>query len=55
MVAAGVPATLVADWILGRFRGRAERLTINRRSIDIDDEGQVRRIVTEEITRESAD
>ena len=45
-------AITIADWIIGRFRGRTTRLTINRRIINLDDEGQVRRIVEEEIKSE---
>jgi hypothetical protein len=48
-VSAGVTAKLVADWIVAKFRGRTTGITINRRVIDLDDEGQVRRIVEEEI------
>jgi hypothetical protein len=47
-VAAGVPSSVSAQWIVDRFRGRAERVTINRRIIDLDDDGQIRRIVEEE-------
>jgi hypothetical protein len=35
--------------------GRADKVTINRRTIDLDDEGQMRRIVEEEVTREAAE
>jgi hypothetical protein len=54
-VAANIPASIIATWIVSRFRGRAEKVTINRRTIDLDDEGQVRRIVEEEVTREPAE
>jgi hypothetical protein len=47
---AGVSSTLVAAWIIEKFRGRGSKVTINRREIDFDDEGQIRRIVDEEIT-----
>lgn len=46
---AGVTAALVADWIIAKFRGRAEKVKINRREVDLDDEGQVRRVVDEVI------
>ena len=48
-VATGVTAAIIADWIRDKFRGRAEKVTINRREIDLDDEGQIRRVVEEEI------
>ena len=52
-MAGGVASAItIAEWIIGRFRGRTTRLTINRRIIDLDDEGQVRRIVEEEIKGE---
>jgi hypothetical protein len=46
---AGVSAILITEWLLGRFRGRTDRISLNRREIDLDEAGQVRRIV--EITR----
>jgi len=48
-VGATVTGTVIAAWLVGKFRGRASRVTINRREIDLDDEGQVRRIVEEEV------
>jgi hypothetical protein len=48
-VASGVTAKLIADWLCDKFRGHAQKVTINRREIDLDDEGQVRRVVEEEI------
>jgi hypothetical protein len=41
---------VIAEWLIGLFRRRTDRITINRREIDLDDPGQVRRIVEEEIT-----
>ncbi len=46
-VGSGATATLIAAWIIDRFRGRSEKITINRRQVDLDDEGQVRRVVEE--------
>jgi hypothetical protein len=52
-LAGGVASAItIAEWIIGRFRGRTTRLTINRRIVDLDDEGQIVRVVEEEITRE---
>jgi hypothetical protein len=45
----GAVATVIAAWIIDRFRGRAKKVTINRREINLDDEGNVRQIVEEEI------
>ena len=50
----GVSATVIVGisaWIIGRFRGRTDKVRVNSREIDLDDEGNVRRIVEEEITR----
>jgi hypothetical protein len=49
-VAIATPPAVVVAWLVERFRGRAREITINRRQIDLGDEGQVRRIVEEEIT-----
>jgi hypothetical protein len=40
--------TLIGAWIVSRFKGKVQKITINRREIDLDDQGQVRRIVEEE-------
>jgi hypothetical protein len=48
-VAANVTATVIAAWIISSFRGRADKVAINRRERDLDDEGHVRRVVEEEI------
>ena len=45
-------ASVIAAWMIARFRGRVGTVTINRRTVDLDDEGQVRRIVEEEIRLE---
>jgi hypothetical protein len=45
-----VSAGLIVAWIIANFRGRTKKVTINRREIDLDDEGNVRRVVEEEIT-----
>lgn len=51
-VGSGVTASLIVAWIIDRFRGRSTKLTINTRQVDLDDEGQVRRIVEEAIEYE---
>jgi hypothetical protein len=45
--AAGVIA--IGAWIIKSFRPHTSRITINRREIDLDDEGHIRRIIEEEI------
>jgi hypothetical protein len=45
-----VSAGLIVAWIVGHFRGRTSKVTINRREVNLDDEGNVRRVVEEEIT-----
>ena len=44
-----VTADLIARWLIRMFRGRATSLTIKRHGVDLNDEGQVRRIVDEDI------
>ena len=46
---AGVTSSLVAAWIIEKFRGRAGKVTINRHEVDLDDAGQVRRVLDEVI------
>ena len=41
--------TVIATWITRKFKGKVQRLTINRREIDFDGDGNVSRIVEEEI------
>lgn len=48
-VGSGATALLIGTWIIAKFKGRSEKITINRREIDLDDEGQVRRIVEEQV------
>jgi hypothetical protein len=45
-------AIVIAAWIVQKFRGRVGTVMINRRTVDLDDEGQVRQIVEEEIKLE---
>ena len=52
-VGSGATATLIAAWVIARFRAKTETLTINRRQIDLDDEGQVRRVIEETIEYET--
>jgi len=51
-VGSGATAGFIVEWVIGRFRGRTEKLTINRRQVDLDDEGQVRRVIQETIEYE---
>ena len=41
--------SVIAAWIIDKFRGSTTRIRINHREVDLDDEGQVRRIVEDEI------
>lgn len=49
VVGAGASVIVIADWITGKFKGRVSKFTINRREVDLNDDGSVRRIVEEEI------
>jgi hypothetical protein len=49
LASSGVMSAVVADRVIHKFRGRTEKIEINHRRIDLDDEGQVRRIVEDEI------
>jgi hypothetical protein len=51
-IARGVTVALLATWIRERFRGKVQQFTINRRWVDLDDEGEVRRVIEEEIKSE---
>jgi hypothetical protein len=54
--AASVPLSLLSsviyDWLKG-MKGKVERVTIERTVIDLDDDQNIRRIVTEKLTKES--
>ena len=50
-VPAGVAANIITGWIISRFKGRAEKIVIERQEIEFDD-GKLKRIVQETITRE---
>ena len=41
--------SVIAAWIIDKFRGRTTKISINRREVNLDDAGQVRQIVEEEI------
>lgn len=41
--------SVIAAWIIDKFRGRTTTIRLNHREVDLDDEGQVRRIVEDEI------
>jgi len=50
-VPAGVAANLVTNWLMSQFKGKAERVIIERQEVEFD-EGKLKRIITETITRE---
>jgi hypothetical protein len=45
----GVIAGLVTAWVTQSFRGRATKVTINRREINLDDNGQIRQVIEDEL------
>ncbi|MGA8907788.1 MAG: hypothetical protein WB524_09235 [Acidobacteriaceae bacterium] len=53
-VPAGMAANIITGWIMNRFKGRAEKIMIARQEIEFD-EGKVKRIVFETITRERSE
>jgi hypothetical protein len=56
LVAGTVSANLISHWIVEKFgKRKAETLTINRHVVDLNDEGQVRRIVEQELRYERRD
>ena len=50
-VPVGIAANIITGWIMNRFKGRAEKIVIAHQEIEFDD-GKVKRIVFETITRE---
>jgi len=50
---AAVGASLVARWLVDRLKGRIEKLVIDRREIQINDEGKISRIIEEHIEKTS--
>ena len=50
-VPAGVAANIVTGWIMARFKGRAEKVVIERQEVEFDDD-KLKRIVHETIIRE---
>ena len=50
-VPVGVAANIITGWIMSRFKGRAEKIVVTRQEIELD-EGTVKRVVVETITRE---
>lgn len=50
-VPAGVAANIVTNWIMGRFKERAEKVVVERQEIEFD-EGKLKRVIQETITRE---
>ncbi|GAA0592758.1 hypothetical protein GCM10009416_33960 [Craurococcus roseus] len=51
-VALNVVANIITSWLMDRFKGRADRLRIERQEIEFE-AGAVKRIVLETITRET--
>lgn len=41
--------SVIAAWIIDKFRERTTTIRLNHREVDLDHEGQVRRIVEDEI------
>ena len=50
----GVAANIITHWLMSQFKGRAEKIVIAHQEIEFDD-GKVKRIVFETITRERGD
>lgn len=50
----GVAANIITGWLMSRFKGRAEKIVIAHQVIEFDD-GKVKRIVFDTITRERGD
>ena len=50
-VPAGVAANIITNWLMARFKGRAEKVVIERQEIEFED-GKLKRIVQETITRQ---
>jgi hypothetical protein len=50
-VSLALAAHLIADWVLARFKGKADKIVVNRREIEFE-AGEVRRIIEETITQE---
>lgn len=50
-VPVGVAANIITNWLMARFKGRAERVVIEHQEVEFD-EGKLKRIVHETITRE---
>ena len=46
----GVAANIITRWVMNRFKGRAEKVVIDRQEVEFD-EGKLTRIVFETITR----
>jgi hypothetical protein len=55
--AGGVGSSVVADrlikwlWPLSGWRGRIEKITVNRKETEFDDEGKVKKIIEEEVEK----
>lgn len=50
-VPAGVAANIITNWIMSRFKGRAEKVVVERQEMEFD-EGKLKRVIQETITRE---
>jgi len=51
-VAAELIARGLADWLTDNFQGRSERVEVSRRVVELDDRGQVARVIEEQIVAE---
>lgn len=47
-----VVAAVVSGWICTKLRSKKARVTINRKQVDFDDRGNVRRVIEEELRSE---
>jgi hypothetical protein len=47
----GVASSLVATWLYDKFKGKTEKVAINRAVIELD-KGEIKRIIEEEIKKE---
>lgn len=48
-VVGAVGISVLSNWIWENLRGRSVRVRVNRREIDLDDRGQIQKIIEEEI------
>ncbi|MBP0447788.1 hypothetical protein J8J14_23875 [Roseomonas sp. SSH11] len=51
-IALNVVANVITDWLMRRFKGRAEKLVIERQEVEFE-AGAIKRIVLETITQDT--